>query len=120
MLMRKLTIAALAAILGVAVGAAPVYATNGYFAHGYGTHHKGLAGVLRRDRRPVRLPGHLRSHAGPGREREQELLHPVPRRQLGGRPDVTNPLLPSLGMCGQGDSSACLGTEVGSGFGIRR
>jgi long-chain fatty acid transport protein len=43
--MRKLTIAALAVILGVAVGAVPAYATNGYFAHGYGTHYKGMAGA---------------------------------------------------------------------------
>jgi hypothetical protein len=43
--MRKLTIAAFAIILGVAVGTAPAYATNGYFSHGYGTHYKGMGGA---------------------------------------------------------------------------
>ena len=30
---------------------------------------------------------------------------------------VSNPLLPALGACGQGDRSVCLGTPPGSGFG---
>ena len=43
--MRKATIAVLAAALVLAVAAAPAFATNGYFSHGYGTHYKGLAGA---------------------------------------------------------------------------
>lgn len=43
--MRRFTIAAGALILGLAVGAAPAHATNGYFAHGYGTHYSGMAGA---------------------------------------------------------------------------
>ena len=43
--MRRLTIAAGALILAVAVGAVPAHATNGYFAHGYGTHYNGMAGA---------------------------------------------------------------------------
>ena len=39
--MRKATIAALAAALVLAFAATPAFATNGYFAHGYGTHYKG-------------------------------------------------------------------------------
>lgn len=38
-------IAALAAALALALVAAEASATNGYFAHGYGTHYKGLAGA---------------------------------------------------------------------------
>ena len=40
--MRRFTVAAAAAVL--AVGAAPAFATNGYFAHGYGTHNNGMGG----------------------------------------------------------------------------
>ena len=43
--MRRFTIAAGALILALAVGAAPAHATNGYFAHGYGTHYSGMAGA---------------------------------------------------------------------------
>jgi long-chain fatty acid transport protein len=43
--MRKATTAALAAALVLAFSAAPAFATNGYFAHGYGTHYKGMAGA---------------------------------------------------------------------------
>ena len=43
--MRRFTIAAGATILALAVGAAPAHATNGYFAHGYGTHYKSMAGA---------------------------------------------------------------------------
>lgn len=42
--MRK-PIVALAAALVLALVAAEASATNGYFAHGYGTHYKGLAGA---------------------------------------------------------------------------
>lgn len=31
--------------LALAVAAAPAFATNGYFSHGYGTHYKGIAGA---------------------------------------------------------------------------
>ena len=40
--MRNATIAA---ILVLAVAASPVFATNGYFSDGYGTHYKGMAGT---------------------------------------------------------------------------
>ena len=43
--MRKATTAALAAALVLAFAATPAFATNGYFAHGYGTHYKGMAGA---------------------------------------------------------------------------
>ncbi len=43
--MRKATIAVLAAALVPAFAAAPVFATNGYFSHGYGTHYKAMAGA---------------------------------------------------------------------------
>jgi long-chain fatty acid transport protein len=43
--MRKATTAALAAALVLAFAAAPAFATNGYFAHGYGTHYKAMAGA---------------------------------------------------------------------------
>lgn len=43
--MRKATIAVLAAALVLGLAAAPAFATNGYFAHGYGTHYKGMAGA---------------------------------------------------------------------------
>jgi long-chain fatty acid transport protein len=43
--MRKATVAALAMVLVLAVAAAPAFATNGYFSHGYGTHYKGMAGA---------------------------------------------------------------------------
>jgi len=43
--MRRFTIAAAAAVLALAVGAAPAFATNGYFAHGYGIHYKSMAGA---------------------------------------------------------------------------
>jgi len=43
--MRRLTLAAAAAVLGLAVAATPAHATNGYFAHGYGTHYNGMAGA---------------------------------------------------------------------------
>ena len=43
--MRRLTVAAAVAVLTLAVGAAPAFATNGYFAHGYGTHYNGMAGA---------------------------------------------------------------------------
>ena len=43
--MRKATTAALAAALVLAFAAAPAFASNGYFAHGYGTHYKGMAGA---------------------------------------------------------------------------
>ena len=43
--MRKATIAVLAAALVLAVAAAPAFATNGYFAHGYGTPYKAMAGA---------------------------------------------------------------------------
>ena len=43
--MRRFTIAAGALILALAVTAAPAHATNGYFAHGYGTHYSGMAGA---------------------------------------------------------------------------
>jgi long-chain fatty acid transport protein len=43
--MRRPTIAAAAAVLALAVGAAPAFATNGYFAHGYGIHYNGMAGA---------------------------------------------------------------------------
>jgi long-chain fatty acid transport protein len=43
--MRKATIAVLAAALVLAVSAAPAFATNGYFAHGYGTPYKAMAGA---------------------------------------------------------------------------
>ena len=38
-LMRKATIAAFALAFGLAFSASPAFATNGYFAHGYGTHY---------------------------------------------------------------------------------
>ena len=43
--MRKATIAALAAALVLGFATAPAFATNGYFAHGYGTHYSGMAGA---------------------------------------------------------------------------
>ena len=43
--MRNVTIAAPAAALVLAFAAAPAFASNGYFAHGYGTHYKGMAGA---------------------------------------------------------------------------
>ena len=43
--MRKATTAALATALVLGFAAAPAFATNGYFAHGYGTHYKGMAGA---------------------------------------------------------------------------
>ena len=43
--MRKATTAALAAALVLAFAATPAFATNGYFAHGYGTHYKAMAGA---------------------------------------------------------------------------
>jgi len=43
--MRKVTIAALTAALVLGFAAAPAFASNGYFAHGYGTHYKGMAGA---------------------------------------------------------------------------
>jgi hypothetical protein len=43
--MRHATIAAPAAVLVIALAAAPASATNGYFSHGYGTHYKGMAGA---------------------------------------------------------------------------
>jgi long-chain fatty acid transport protein len=42
--MRTITTAGVAC-LALAVSAAPAFATNGYFAHGYGTHYKGMAGA---------------------------------------------------------------------------
>ena len=42
--MRRFIIVAGAVILALAVGVAPAHATNGYFAHGYGTHYAGMAG----------------------------------------------------------------------------
>lgn len=38
-------VSALALALALAFAAAPASATNGYFAHGYGTHYKGMAGA---------------------------------------------------------------------------
>jgi len=43
--MRKTMIAALAVALVLAFAATPAFATNGYFAHGYGTHYKAMAGA---------------------------------------------------------------------------
>jgi long-chain fatty acid transport protein len=43
--MRKATIAVLAAALVLTVAAAPAFATNGCFSHGYGTPYKGMAGA---------------------------------------------------------------------------
>lgn len=44
-MIRKVTIAVPATALVLAVAAAPAFATNGYFAHGYGTHYKAMAGA---------------------------------------------------------------------------
>jgi long-chain fatty acid transport protein len=43
--MRPATLAVIAATVALAVAPSPAFATNGYFAHGYGTHYKGLAGA---------------------------------------------------------------------------
>lgn len=43
--MRKASIASLAVAAGLFVAASPALATNGYFAHGYGTHYKAMAGA---------------------------------------------------------------------------
>ena len=43
--MRNAAVAALAAAAGLLVEASPALATNGYFAHGYGTRYKGMAGA---------------------------------------------------------------------------
>lgn len=43
--MRHTRIAVLAAASALAVAAAPARASNGYFAHGYGTHYKAMAGA---------------------------------------------------------------------------